>query len=62
MERRKRGVKRCGHRSPVVVDAVPDGRAARCLVCGQSGPVRPSSEEALAALRDEERRSSRKAV
>ncbi len=50
MDRRKRGVERCGHGSPVVVDPVPDGRKARCLVCGQSGPVRQSSKGALAAL------------
>ena len=61
MARRKRDVKRCRHRSPVVVDPVAVGRAARCLACGQSGPVRPSSGEALAALRDEARRSFRKA-
>ncbi len=61
MDRRKRSVWRCGHGSPVVVEQVPDGRWARCLVCGQSGPVRLSSEGALAALREEPRRSSQKA-
>jgi hypothetical protein len=54
-------VGRCAHTSPVVVEPTPGGRVARCLVCGSSGPVRPTSEWALAALRDEARRSSREA-
>jgi len=58
VDRRKRSAGGCGHgRGPVVVEPVPDGRRARCLVCGQSGPARPSSEVALVALRDELRRS-----
>ncbi len=63
MERRKRGADagRCGHGSPVMVEPAPDGRKARCLLCGQSGPVRPSSREALAALRDEAWRPFREA-
>ena len=50
---------RCWHRGyPVVVGRVDGGRrTARCLGCGQIGPVRPSSAWALAALRDEPRRS-----
>ena len=49
---------RCTHLSPVVVEPTPKGRVARCLRCGSSGPVRQNSERALAALRDEARRSS----
>ena len=61
MDRRKRNAGRCAHVTPVVVEPVPGGRVARCLVCGQSGPVRPTSEWALAALRDEARRTAREA-
>lgn len=58
MDRRVRGEERCGHRGyPVVVGRVGVGRTARCLGCGRSGPVRPSAAWALAALRDEPRRS-----
>jgi hypothetical protein len=49
---------RCGHVSPVVVEPGPGGRVARCLLCGSSGPERPTSECALRALRDEARRSA----
>ena len=63
MDRRKRSADalRCGHGSPVVVEPAPGGRVARCLLCGNSGPVRPTSEGALAALRDEARRPLREA-
>jgi len=44
-----------------VVEPVPKGRVARCLVCGHQGPPRPSSAWSLAALRDEARRSLREA-
>src|ERR671916_225441 len=56
-------VGRCWHRGyPVVVGRVDGGgRTARCLGCGRSGPPRPSAAWALAALRDEARRSSREA-
>jgi hypothetical protein len=53
LDRRKRDAGRCAHASPVVVEPIPGGRRARCLVCGSGGPVRPTSERALAALRDE---------
>jgi hypothetical protein len=45
----------------VVEPTGPGGRAARCLGCGLTGPERPSSALALAALRDEARRSSQEA-
>jgi hypothetical protein len=61
LDRRKRNEGRCAHASPVVVEETPNGRRARCLVCGSGGPVRPTSEWALAALRDEALRSSREA-
>jgi hypothetical protein len=51
----------CAHARPVVVEPVPGGRVARCLVCGQTGPVRPTSARALAALCDEARRPLREA-
>ncbi len=44
---------RCRHLSPVVVDEIEGGKkSARCLVCGESGPVREGSQEALRALRE----------
>ncbi|MDP8950974.1 MAG: hypothetical protein M3N18_01850 [Actinomycetota bacterium] len=61
MGRGKKGAESCAHVSPVVVEPAPKGRVARCLVCGSVGPARPSSKWALAALRDEARRSSREA-
>jgi len=46
----------CGHFSPVAVDEVEGAKkVARCLVCGESGPVCESPEEALRALRDRAR-------
>ena len=62
MDRRKRSnAGRCAHASPVAVEKTPDGRAARCLVCGDRGPARPTSERTLAALRAGARRSLREA-
>ena len=58
---RKRGEAegRCAHVGfPLEVERVEGGRAARCLGCGHRGPVRPSSEGAVAALRAGARRSS----
>jgi hypothetical protein len=46
---------RCGHFAPVVVEEVEGGKIARCLVCGEFGPMREGSEEALCALRDRAR-------
>ena len=44
---------RCRHLSPVVVDEIEGGKkSAHCLVCGERGPVREGSEEALRALRE----------
>jgi hypothetical protein len=45
----------CGHYSPVVIEETEGGKIARCLVCGELGPVREGSEEALGALRDRAR-------
>ena len=56
MERRTKtpvNIWQCGHFSPVVVEELEDGKkGASCLACGESGPVREGSEEALNALRD----------
>ena len=43
----------CGHRYPLEVVSTEDGRRARCLSCGTSGPAREGSAEATAALRGE---------
>jgi hypothetical protein len=43
---------KCGHFSSVVKEEAEGGKIARCLLCGERGPVREGSEEALAALRD----------
>jgi hypothetical protein len=43
---------KCGHISPVVIEEAEGGKIARCLLCGERGPVREGSEEALGALRD----------
>ena len=61
MERSKRTAGRCAHTTPVVVEPTPEGRRARCLACGSSGPPRPNSAWALAALRDGARKSLREA-
>ncbi len=43
----------CEHPLPIEVAPFGEGRRARCLTCGQCGPVRPDTEEALRALRGE---------
>ena len=43
----------CEHPLPIGVVPLGDGRRARCLRCGQCGPVRPDSEGAMRALRGE---------
>jgi hypothetical protein len=59
LRRRKKtpmSIWRCRHLSPVVEDEIEGGKkSARCLVCGERGPVRERSEEALRALRDRAR-------
>jgi hypothetical protein len=47
MARQKPGLLGCGHRLPIEVVPLDDGRRARCLRCGQCGPVRADSEGAL---------------
>jgi hypothetical protein len=43
----------CTHTGPVIVEEVEEGGyVARCLLCATEGPVRETSEEALAALQD----------
>jgi hypothetical protein len=42
----------CGHRLPIEVVPLGDGRRARCLKCGQCGLVRPDVEGAVRALQD----------
>jgi hypothetical protein len=44
---------RCEHLYPVVVERTERGKRARCLGCGQSGPVRADSSGAMQALRGE---------
>ena len=57
-----RGVKdrtiqwRCEHPCPVVIEDIAEGRIARCLRCGCSGPPREGSEAALLALRGRSQR------
>ncbi len=43
----------CGHRYPLEVVSTEDGKRARCLSCGATGPAREGSAEAAAALRGE---------
>ena len=43
----------CGHRYPLEVVSTEDGKRARCLSCGATGPARESPAEAAAALRGE---------
>ncbi len=50
MTRKRPEVWGCGHRPPIEVVPFGDGRRARCLTCGQCGPVRPDTEGALRAL------------
>ncbi len=44
-------VRSCEHPLPIVVVPLGNGRQARCLRCGQCGPVRPDSEGAMRALK-----------
>jgi hypothetical protein len=46
---------KCGHFSSVVIEEAEGAKIARCLLCGELGPVREGSEEALSALRDRAR-------
>jgi hypothetical protein len=43
----------CGHRYPLEVVSTEDGKRARCLSCGETGPAREGSAAAAAALRGE---------
>ena len=43
----------CDHALPIEVVPLGAGRRARCLRCGQCGPVRPDCEGAMRALRGE---------
>ncbi len=52
MLRGKPDVRGRGHPPPTEVVPVGDGRRARCLGCGERGPVRPDPEGAMRALRD----------
>ena len=52
MARKKPDVWGCGHPMPIEVVPFGEGRRARCLTCGQCGPMRPDAEEALRALQD----------
>ncbi len=51
MARKKPDVWGCEHPMPIEVVPFGAGRRARCLRCGQCGPVRPDSERALGTLR-----------
>jgi hypothetical protein len=53
MPRKKPDAWGCGHPLPIEVVPLGEGRRARCLSCGQCGPVRSDPEEALKALRAE---------
>jgi hypothetical protein len=44
---------RCGHLYPVVVEPIEGGKRARCLGCGEGGPVRADARSALRALKFE---------
>jgi hypothetical protein len=56
METRARPVAwRCGHQYPIVVEGAGGAKRARCLACGEVGPVRPDAEGAMLALRAEAR-------
>jgi hypothetical protein len=50
--RRRLSPGECDHTSPVAIDRLEGGYAARCLMCGTVGPVRESSNEALKALQE----------
>jgi hypothetical protein len=53
MPREKPNVWGCEHPLPIEVVPSGEGQRARCLACGQCGPLRPDTEEALWALRGE---------
>ena len=42
----------CEHCLPIEVVPFGDGHRARCLSCGESGPVHPDVDGALRALQD----------
>ena len=52
MPRKKPDMWGCGHRLPIEVAPMGDGRRARCLRCGECGPVRQDAEGAVRALQD----------
>lgn len=41
---------RCRHNYPILVESVQGGKRARCLGCGQAGPVGPDAQQARADL------------
>ena len=53
MARKKPDVWGCGHRLPIEVVPMGDGRRARCLTCVECGPMRPDAEGAVRALQAE---------
>jgi hypothetical protein len=59
MARENRNVWGCEHPLPIEVVPFGEGRRARCLTCGQCGPVRLDAERALRALRGEGGRRER---
>jgi hypothetical protein len=46
---------RCRHLYPILVEGTGLGKRARCLGCGEVGPVRAEVTGAMWALRDEAR-------
>ena len=52
MAREKPDAWGCEHPSPIEVVPSGDGRQARCLSCGESGPERVDSQGAMRALKD----------
>jgi hypothetical protein len=53
MERRKPVRWRCGHRSPIVVTTREGCKRARCLSCGEVGPLQGTSAvETMKALHE----------
>src|SRR5215210_4969445 len=60
---KKAGCNLCFPNSPILVSIIEPGRYyARCLVCLEYGPVRPSTEEARRALQVLEAREDSKHV
>jgi hypothetical protein len=56
METREKPVAwRCAHRYPIVVEGAGGAKRARCLACGELGPVRADAVGAMRALRAEAR-------